>query len=164
MPNASDYPLSFDRDLIVDLVLEFSRFEYSLKRSGLLVKGRDDAKPDWDSFAVRIRDQLSRTEASVAPAIQLLISRRPKKQVVTPSGVLAWRETTRAPGEALESYVLRLVRLVRNNLFHGGKFPYPDGPIQDQARDEALLRAGLNVLHYCRNLVPALESFFQEAA
>jgi len=39
--------------------------------------------------------------------------------------------------------VIRSLRIVRNNVFHGGKFP--DGPIVEPLRDEALIRDCLAV-------------------
>lgn len=42
--------------------------------------------------------------------------------------------------------VLDVVRVVRNNLLHGGKFPIPVGPIEDPSRNALLLRHCCTVL------------------
>jgi hypothetical protein len=159
---AAKYSLQFDHKLVLSFFMEFARFEYALKRSGFLRKGIKDAKPDWNSFAAWIRAHPSNTQ-SLRAAGQLLMTRPPKKQVVV-GGALSWEECARDTGDTDEAYLLRLMRVVRNNLFHGGKFPYPDGPVQDIARDRELLTAGLDILRACRTLAPQLESFFSEAA
>jgi hypothetical protein len=64
----------------------------------------------------------------------------------------------------MEKWILRLVRTVRNNLFHGGKYPYPDEPINQPARDRKVLSASLTVMEECLRLSPLLEAKFFEAA
>ena len=49
--------LDADRDLLLQFFVLFSRFEYSLKRSGFLKTG-DEAKPDWDDYAKSLRGVL----------------------------------------------------------------------------------------------------------
>jgi hypothetical protein len=37
---------------------------------------------------------------------------------------------------------------VRNSLFHGGKYPYPFGPVVDVARNRQLLESSIAVLEH----------------
>jgi len=83
---------------------------------------------------------------------------------VAPEGTLGWAETKRGPSEREEEFLVRLVRTIRNNLFHGGKFPYPDGPVQDVARDRELINSALVVLKEALALHPDLDATFREAA
>jgi hypothetical protein len=53
-----------------------------------------------------------------------------------------------------EHYVLELVKAVRNNLFHGGK--YPEEHIEELERNAVLLRAALRILDGCYQLRPDL--------
>jgi hypothetical protein len=159
------YTIQFDRELVLEFFLEFSRFEYALKRAGFLKQGTDDAIPDWDGFAQSLRERLGKKQDSqLGRARSVLMMKPPKKQVKGPSGGLAWRDNTPGDGEHEEAFLLRLVRTVRNNLFHGGKYPYPDGPVDDPARDRELLRAAIDVLRACRRLSPRVDSLFKEAA
>ena len=87
----------------------------------------------------------------------------PKTQIVSGND-LGWRETPIGQGEHHESYVLRLVRTVRNNLFHGGKYPYPLGPVEDVARNERLLRSAVVILRQCLKLSKTVRNNFEEAA
>jgi hypothetical protein len=51
---------------------------------------------------------------------------------------------------------------VRNNLFHGGK--YPDGPEFEVARDRKIIRAALAILDGCYELHPGIKGMIEEAA
>ncbi len=84
------------------------------------------------------------------------------RQVVK-EGTLKWEKTTKGCGEHDENYILRLVRSVRNNLFHGGKYPLEGGPIEDVARNNCLLQASITVLECCIELSD-LSSIFMETA
>lgn len=57
---------------------------------------------------------------------------------------------------------LLLLRTVRNNLFHGGK--YPDGPVDEIPRNKAILGAALAVLEGCFELHPGVARRIEEAA
>lgn len=155
MTEVTAYGVQYDRDLVLEFFLEFSRFEYALKRARFLKKRTEDAIPDWDGFAQSLGGQLAdRHDSQFMQARSTLFARPPKKQIRGPSGELTWRESTRGSGETEDAFLLRLVRTVRNNLFHGGKYPYPEGPVDDPARDRELLRAALGVLPKCRQLNP----------
>jgi hypothetical protein len=65
----------------------------------------------------------------------------PKKQVVQGGG-LNWEDSVPTASE-IKTLII-YVRRIRNNLFHGGKFP--EGPMHDVARDTELLRSGVSVL------------------
>jgi hypothetical protein len=164
MPHTTDYSVPFDTDLLLAFTLEFSRFEYSLKRAGFLIQNSEDAKPDWDSFAVEIRGRVDFSDTRLTSVVHVLEARPPRKQIRTPTGELGWRDAPRGDGEAREAYLLRLVRIVRNNLFHGGKFPSPTGPLLEPARDRELVEGSLRLLAVCRCLVPRVDAFFREAA
>lgn len=54
--------------------------------------------------------------------------------------------------------LLVLVRRIRNNLFHGGKFP--EGPEDDASRDRELLKSDIAVLQACLESDPQLMTSF----
>lgn len=64
------------------------------------------------------------------------------KQVLE-HGQLVWK-TRPAAGSQIEDILLS-VRTIRNNVFHGGKFP--DGPVAEPLRDELLIRDCLAVMN-----------------
>ena len=96
----------------------FSRFEYALKKHGYL-KSTDTGKkaePNWDMFVKRNRNKYTPSPAAIA-----LIKAKPKQQVVAFNAQLGWQELQFAETEFDLQKVTLLLRLVRNNLFHGGK-------------------------------------------
>ena len=125
--------LGIDQVLVLRFLGVFSRFEYSLKRSGF-AKGHDPVEPDWDTYANGLRGKFqSVDDPGFSYAVKVLVNAPPRKQILSKSS-LDWKATIVGIGEQHENYVLRLVRIVRNNLFHGGKMP-------GNARDESLVKA-----------------------
>jgi len=155
--------LGIDRVLVLRFFGVFSRFEYSLKRSGF-VRGHDRVEPDWDTYANGLRGKFqSVDDPGFSDAVKVLVDAPPRKQILSGSS-LDWKDTAVEAGEQHESYVLRLVRIVRNNLFHGGKYPVPVGPLEDVGRNSLLLEASLTVLKQCLRLSPDLQAVFEETA
>jgi hypothetical protein len=129
------------KDLTVEFLGTFARFEYALKRSGYAHGNENQVTPDWDRLG---RDLASQDAATLAPILECcpyLRNRPPMKQVLE-NGRLAWKARP-AAGSEIET-VLLSVRTVRNNVFHGGKFP--DGLVGEPLRDELLIRDCLAVL------------------
>jgi len=102
----------------IRLFATFARFEFALKEAGFVRADRSgSALADWDRFT-----NLPRTEkiaaairhAAMAPE---LANRPPKRQVATGQ---SWEWQDVEAGDNANS-LLRAIRRVRNNLFHGGK-------------------------------------------
>ena len=138
-----------DGNLVRNFFVFFARFEYALKREGVLKGDDKSAGVDWDCYAKRVRGLFEpTTSSSMTHSLGWLLKNPPQKQVVL-NGQLRFAPVTKDESESEASYILRLVRTVRNNLFHGGKFPEPCGPIAETSRDQHLLRAAMNVLQEC---------------
>jgi hypothetical protein len=152
-----------DRDLVLRFFAVFSRFEYSLKRCGFLKAG-EKAEPNWDKYANSLRGRFEGVQdEAFREAVAFLVNQPPMTQVVTGAD-LNWKATVQGNGEYHERFVLRLVSTVRNNLFHGGKYPLPLGPMDDVARNRRLLEASITVLMRCLELSERVQSTFEEAA
>ena len=122
----------------------FSRMEYALKKSGTYLKGDNKkAEPDWGKFALHINEKFQRRSDSISEAIMFYNQAPPKKQIVV-DDVLSWSETLPS-GRTDTETILLLVKRVRNNLFHGGKFNSRD----HRYRDKTLLSHGLQILTIC---------------
>jgi hypothetical protein len=72
-------------------------------------------------------------------------------------GQLGWKKVKRRAGDSEERYLLRLIKTVRNNLFHGGTFANPGGPVEDPARNRPLLNACITILKACLYVSPELK-------
>lgn len=150
-----------DRNLVLRFFATFSRFEYSLKRAGFL-KLSQKAEPNWDEYANSLRGSfLEVQDPAFRKAVNFLLNQPPMTQVVSGTN-LDWGNTNLGSGEQHENYILRLVKTVRNNLFHGGKYPNPTGPVVDVGRDQELLEASIAVLKQCLQLSPKVRAVFEE--
>jgi hypothetical protein len=127
-------------NLAFDLFYWFSRFEFALKANGYLKSHADDAKaePGWRQFEETWRDKYTAsTEAA------WLLSHAPKAQKVGPGDSLIWGSVGLADCTSPLSAVTRLVKTVRNNLFHGGK--HGAGNWDDPKRSTELLLVSLAI-------------------
>ena len=141
LPNHYFYQLDpDDARLIFDFFIVFSRFEFALKRCGYLKGNSNQAEPDWNKFC---NDFQGKYDKKVSPEFQsaweYYTTHPPMKQVVKDDQIV-WKENKQGSDSEFR-WILRSIRTVRNNLFHGGKFPY------DQVRDNALLFHGLMILN-----------------
>lgn len=152
--------------LLLDFFLTLAQFEFALKNSGFHVRRPGElcypAHPDWDRFAESLRNSFDagRTPTLRKASDYLLIS-PPWEEVVIESG-LGWN--TKPPEESLPTIVrlIRCVRRIRNNLFHGGKFTTL--PIQDGNRNRVLFQSALVVLEECLRLSDDVRSVYEGVA
>jgi len=151
-----------DRRLAWEFFVFFSRFEYALKRDRrFLMPGTGDAQPSWDRFASD-SNAAFRPEASpqLKAAVDYYLAQPPRKQVRA-NGEMSWSAPQAWDGqEPLLIWLLRAVRAVRNNLFHGGKFPVV--PIAEPSRDRDLLTHGLAILGSALTMDPQVHRHFEE--
>jgi hypothetical protein len=156
-------PGYFNHELVLAFFWKFSRFEGALKHQGFRKKRLydDGVEPDWKAFERRYKRNFSRISTSdFKKAVLELIRLAPKRQVLTDEG-LDWKPVAR-DGAPDELYAFRLLKTVRNNLFHGGK--YEGYAVSELARDEKLLYAALKVLEGCAQLHSGIHNWMQEAA
>ncbi len=143
--------------MTIEFFAVFSRFECALKRAGFLKRGRKDAaEADWDKFAQELDGRSGNRFLDRVPDSELR-KKPPKRQIVTADGALDFGQacTIRSTTDLFVA-----VRRVRNNLFHGGK--YPSGPVDDAERNEKLLRAAIGVLDLALEACPCVSKCFQE--
>lgn len=148
-------------EMVFDYFVVFSRFEYALKRAGFLNTNVSMAAPDWTAFADEVAnkfEKLANTDLSRAKAY--LMNNPPKKQI-RDGHRIDWMVPQRGTVPEVR-WLLDLVKIVRNNLFHGGK--YPRNIQSDPARDSQLIESCLIILCECIHLDKEVEQFFLEAA
>jgi hypothetical protein len=135
--------LNLDARLACEFLAVFARYEFALKATGF-AKGKD-ATAAWDSYARAIDAAFTQLKsAELTAAIDYLISQPPKKQVLV-KGKLRWADAPPDANLPRAEQVILMVRRVRNNLFHGGKFL----PVAGGDRDQVLVNHALVVLHAC---------------
>jgi len=157
-----------DPNLLLEFFLTFARFEYALKATGFFVRPRNDrphvvheAKPAWDRFAVSLRNVfLTDVNADVAEACRFLSESPPDKQVII-NEQPGWETQARKPADSEIEFLLRMIRCVRNNLFHGAKHNLEIHATRD--RTEKLLLSSLVILKNCLALKPDQKRAYDEA-
>lgn len=125
------------KDLVMKFFVFFSRFEYALKKSGYVRENRGKVEVDWDKYTNEI-GSISESK-TVIDAKRYFLDNPPKKQVLF-NEQLDWKDNQKSNSESDVKYLLRLIKTVRNNLFHGGKMPF------DAVRDKKLLENALILL------------------
>ncbi|MFA5863671.1 MAG: hypothetical protein WC975_03195 [Phycisphaerae bacterium] len=157
--NSLDYG-GIDKNLIQDFFCGFARFEYALKRAGYLKENEKRVMLDWDSFAKDISGKLDKDpDPKLKKAIEYLTVHPPKKQVVKEKK-LGWQDISKIDSKGIEAWILRVIRTIRNNLFHGGKFT--GKPVEEVARNDKLLNASVIVLRKIVRLNQFVFKFYDE--
>jgi len=143
----------------MNFFIVFSRFEYALKRAKY-IKGEKHVSADWDKFADEISSDFNRYQTrELREAARYLESNPPKKQIAQ-GGELSWEDIEHSTSKTLTKWLLRLVRTVRNNLFHGGKFP--GLPVEEPSRNSKLIQSSIVILDACLALHPEVKGYFLE--
>jgi len=134
--------------------LVFSRFEYALKRAGYVTGGGDSLAADWDKFSSAYwKTHIPSNIPKLRKAWAYFSSHPPRKQILD-NGSISWSKPQARTTEPELTWLLVSIRTVRNNLFHGGKYPY--NPISDQARDSILLEHTLTIIEVCSEFNPVV--------
>ncbi|WP_407531880.1 hypothetical protein [Vibrio parahaemolyticus] len=151
----------------------FSRFEFALKSSGFLVKkpSGKSAEPNWDSFVKKyketfqVTDDLNNsftylTNQCSAPSRQILVV----SDEGTVNEVLSstWKEQNIDVNAPELKKVVDSIKLVRNNLFHGGK--YGDKSWNDPDRTSLLIEHSIKVIWALVGLNSDIEVYFEDFA
>ncbi len=137
-------------ELACEFIAMFSRMEYALKSTHYAVGNAKKVEPAWDIFANHIdQDFLALTHPDTVDARNYLLSHPPRKQVLQ-GKKLAFVDQVIDHNQATTQQVLLMVRTIRNNLFHGGKYS-PQGE-QEVGRNQLLVGHGLHILRACSKL------------
>lgn len=152
--------LGIDKNLVIEFFIFFSRFEYALKKAGYIDGNSKRVWANWEEFANEIEKFFdAKKNEELEEAVNYLLTNPPRKQILK-DGKLSWKDNKQSKKESDTEYLLRLVRTVRNNLFHGGKFP--ELLTYDHERDEKLLLSSLVLLNKCLELKQNLKNHFFE--
>jgi hypothetical protein len=119
----------------------YSRLEFALKESGYLKNHSVGARaePGWSDFVLHWSSTYEMCAGATA-----LVSSAPRQQTVGDSDALKWEAVNLDDCTSDLARVVRLLKTVRNNLFHGGKHGAQGWDQPEQTR--AFLSAGRTVL------------------
>lgn len=137
-------------ELAIQFMAVFSRTEYALKVTTYAVGNESKVEANWDRFANTVNDALlAIADADVIAAREFLLANPPRKQVLSNSKV-DFKDQVIDTAQRPTQQVLLVVRTIRNNLFHGGKY-LPNGE-QEPGRNKELVTHALRVLVACSTL------------
>lgn len=158
-------PHAVERD-VIDFFFAFSRFEFALKEAGYVSRDRNDnAAADWDAFVKKYK-KLFTLKGHVQSAADYLISSPPQRQKVYEENPGSFRTTWEHFKVDSNAPVLKtlvdIVKVVRNNLFHGGK--YGEKGWDDEKRVTQLLTNSTSIISEWLKLDSGLEVYFNDRA
>lgn len=106
------------KDYAFDFFYWFSRFEFALKENRFLNRhgAGDNAEPGWNAFVEKYAHTFEHTNET-----KKLFELNPKKQKIGENSGLQWHHVGLADCKSDLCKVVRLLKTIRNNLFHGGK-------------------------------------------
>ena len=128
------------KELAFCFFYRFSRFEFALKENKYVrpLTRERLASPDWNAFVEK-----RSPEYVVSAEARRLVEEKPTRQVLDRFGELKWDAGMPMSGPEL-AQVVKSLKTVRNNLFHGGKHGATGW--DDEERTQTLLELGAEVL------------------
>lgn len=129
------------KELAFDFFFRFARFEFALKENGYLQDSSPGARavPNWDCFVANWHQDYRASDHAAR-----IIEAAPKRQVVGTHQNVEWKRVDLHGCQGDLGRVVRVLRTVRNNLFHGGK--HGDRGWDDPIRTGTLLKLGITIL------------------
>ena len=129
------------KDIMFSFFYRFSRFEFCLKRHDFCDTSHNRPKADWQKFVCAFSAAYAAYPASCAA--KCLLNNLPNKEMINSSGKLSWEEADFAKDRTELGKVIDILNIIRNNLFHGGKY---GNNKTNEKRNKKLLVAGKKVL------------------
>lgn len=129
------------RENAFDFFYWFSRFEFCLKEAGIF-KSEDigrNAEPGWSRFVSKYENKFQPSKES-----ERLMELDPKCQKIGANSSLEWKSIHFDEVDSDLFKVVKLVKTIRNNLFHGGK--HGDRGWDNPDRSKELLTIGKIIL------------------
>lgn len=150
-----------DQQACFEFFILFSRFEYALKRWGCADKNSPELKVNWDDAARKLATKCDVLIQEIRQKNGEIFSHPPKKQVRADNG-FAWKETNTTTMTETRRALFHLCN-VRNNLFHGGKWPN-EGPVVDSVRNRTLIAEAIELIRTFVESDDTLKSLYLEFA
>jgi hypothetical protein len=142
--STSDY-----HSLASTFLLVFSRFEFALKSKGYATMQGPRLMVKWRKFEDENSSAFDTSQNATADYLPLITS--PPSRQTLDGDVFGWNEEPpRVPSDADLKWLLEMVYRVRNNLFHGGKWP------TDGNHSADLIKSSMLVIAKCLEFHPPL--------
>ena len=152
-----------DEGLVFDFFWAFTTIECAMKHAGIhkTREGSDAIEANWEQFETDLVNYGTERSLKFRQAARSLQQFRIQRLALIENRPV-WRPVERGRmGEV--AFTLYLLRLVRNNLFHGGKYEF-GAPADQVERDTAIIRAALSVLDQCLEHHPRVKVDVEQVA
>lgn len=153
---------SVDEELLLEFFKTFAKFEFALKASPFRCERGGGVEPDWESFIDSIADVFNKNaNHEIKEACDYILNDPPKRQVLKNNKIVWVKPNCPQNTRDKNKFLLKMVKQIRNNLFHGGKHDseFPN----NSERKTILLKSGLTILSYCLSLNDQLDYYFKDA-
>lgn len=149
-----------NQNLLLNFLVLFSRFEYALKRTAYYNKGKIVAEADWPRFIKAMKEKYDPVKSNELKMATDFLLKFPAREQVIEDNRLKFKthNSTQEGPDICKLY--NCIRITRNNLFHGGKFPLET--IEDISRNEKLISSCIIVLKELLTLDKGVENMFWE--
>lgn len=159
MASSAVSKLTVPPELALEFMATFSRFEYALKVTRFRQNGAGEAKANWTLFASEVSALFKPNRSEILLEAFNYITSEPLKILAVQDGILDWYElavpTTCEPA----AKAIRIIKQVRHNLFHGGKFALDLNASED--RDIKLLTYSLQIMSDLKQLIPEVYTAYE---
>lgn len=154
-----DVKLAAKPDLVLRFIGVFSRLEYCLKVTRFRQTGDGEAKANWRAFVEAAEARFNPEKSpELAEAYRYLIG-SPPRVLEAKNGEVLWADYVER-GKSRVDELVWIVKQIRNNLFHGGKFAHdPDSSPQ---RENSLLTYATILLVHLISVVPEVEQAYEQ--
>ena len=134
--------------------------EYVLKRTNFTKTNSGDAEANWGKFISKYKSKFNPQKSKMLKqAVDYLLSFPAQKQIIK-DGELDFVDHPGTKNGPDLCRIYHCIRITRNNLFHGGKFPHK--PVADLSRNKTLIENCLIVLKEIIGLDQRIENVFWE--
>jgi hypothetical protein len=144
--------------LALDFLVTFSRLEYALKVTTFRQGGSGEAKANWEAFSAQIAASFNPKRSVTLNEAFHYVTNNPPRYLHAADGVVSWKPLA-SRGKSDADTVLFLIKQVRHNLFHGGKFAHDDSASTN--RDQQLIEMSLVLIGELVSLNREVETAFR---
>jgi len=150
--------LTVEPELALEFLAAFSRLEYALKVTQFRKTGEGEAKADWSKFSLEVSRLFDPNKSEALSNAFAYTTTEPLRFLGVKNGVLDWYDFSVPQNCHPVDKAIRIIKQVRNNLFHGGKYAKDNKAAV--GRDSKLLKSALLVLNELRQVIPDVQSVY----
>lgn len=149
-----------DKALLLDFFAAYSRIEYALKRNEYTTTSNGNAEANWPKFIKNNKEEFNPNKNhKLKQAVDYLLSFPAQQQIIKNGNLDFTEHSTTIEGPSLYR-LYHCIRITRNNLFHGGKYPLKY--VKDLSRNKELIQNSLTVLKEIIELDQNVKNTFWE--